>query len=84
MVDAHHHAVVTNAICQEIDCVSVLLTCTQGHLDLTQALQAARLEEEFQIDRWGLVEGGHDVDQANAKVQLAAPSLFLRLLQTSR
>ncbi|EIE21711.1 ATP12-domain-containing protein, partial [Coccomyxa subellipsoidea C-169] len=63
-------------------CRSLLvgLAVSEGHLDLTQALQAARLEEEFQIDRWGLVEGGHDVDQANAKVQLAAPSLFLRLL----
>lgn len=60
-----------------------MFICLQGHLDLAQALQAARVEEEFQIDRWGLVEGGHDVDQANAKVQLAAPSLFLRLLRTS-
>ena len=48
---------------------------------MEQALEAARVEEEFQIEGWGLVEGGHDLDQANARVRLAAPSLFLRMLQ---
>jgi ATP synthase F1 complex assembly factor 2 len=52
----------------------------QGQLTLEQVLQAARLEEQFQISGWGLVEGGHDVDEATVKVRLAAPLLFLRLL----
>ncbi len=43
---------------------------------------AARLEEEFQIEAWGLVEGGHDLDRANIRVRLAAPSLLLRMLET--
>lgn len=59
----------------------MIVPSAQGYLDLTQAFQVARLEEEFQINEWGLVEGGHDVDQANAKVRIAAPSLFLRLLR---
>ncbi|BDA44969.1 ATP synthase mitochondrial F1 complex assembly factor 2 [Coccomyxa sp. Obi] len=39
-------------------CRSLLIgvAVAEGHLDLKQALQAARLEEEFQIDAWGLVE----------------------------
>ena len=28
-----------------------------------------RLEEEFQIEQWGLVEGGHDMDIVAAKVR---------------
>jgi chaperone required for assembly of F1-ATPase len=28
--------------------------------DLTKAIEAVRVEEEFQISSWGLVEGQHD------------------------
>ena len=52
----------------------------QRRLSMEQALQAARLEEEFQIEGWGFVEGGHDLDQANARVRLTASSLLLRML----
>ena len=34
----------------------------------TAAMEAARLEEEFQMEQWGLVEGGHDLDRAATKV----------------
>ncbi len=54
----------------------------QGLLDIKQGLEAARVEENFQIEGWGLVEGGHDIDSASVKVQLAAPSIFLRLLHS--
>lgn len=33
-----------------------------------------------QMDEWGLVEGGHDLDIADTQVRIAAPSIFLRLL----
>lgn len=46
-----------------------------------QGLEAARVEENFQVEGWGLVEGGHDIDAAGVKVQVAAPSIFLRLLR---
>ena len=49
---------------------------------MEQGLEAARVEENFQIEGWGLVEGGHDIDSAGLKVQVAAPSIFLRLLQS--
>ena len=57
-----------------------LHAAAQRKLSMEQALQAARLEEEFQIEGWGLVEGGHDLDQANARVRLTASTLFLRML----
>lgn len=43
------------------------------------AVQLSRLEEEHQIQEWGLVEGGHDVDRANCLVQVMAAVAFVRL-----
>lgn len=33
----------------------------------------------LQVDRWGLVEGSHDVDLADLKVQIASAAVFLGL-----
>ena len=41
-------------------------------------LQASRLEEEFNVEVWGLVEGGHDVDRVNAHTQIASAATFAR------
>lgn len=32
-----------------------------------------------QVDRWGLVEGGHDVDIADLQVQISSAAVFLGL-----
>jgi chaperone required for assembly of F1-ATPase len=40
--------------------------------DLTKAIEAARVEEKFQISSWGLVEGQHDYDRLNCTMQLHA------------
>lgn len=64
-------------------CKSVLLglAATAQALSIEQVLAAARLEEDHQIERWGLVEGGHDIDIADLRVRVAAPCLFVRLLR---
>lgn len=64
-------------------CKSVLLglAATAGELSIQQVLAAARAEEDLQIEQWGLVEGGHDIDIADLKVRVAAPALFVRLLR---
>ena len=41
---------------------------------MAEAVDAARLEEAAQIEEWGLVEGGHDIDISDIKV-----SILLRL-----
>ena len=51
-----------------------------GQLSLEGLLRAARLEEDHQLQFWGLVEGGHDIDIADTRVRLAAPHIFARLL----
>jgi hypothetical protein len=55
----------------------------QGHVGVEQAVRLARLEEEVQIAEWGLVEGGHDIDLADTRVRICAPSIFIRLLRLS-
>ncbi|KAK9831932.1 hypothetical protein WJX81_000790 [Elliptochloris bilobata] len=64
-------------------CRSVLLGLAVLHarLGVAEAVDAARLEEASQIEEWGLVEGGHDIDLSDLKVRMAAPSVFLRLLR---
>lgn len=64
-------------------CKSVLLglAATAGQVPIEQVLAVARAEEDHQIEHWGLVEGGHDIDIADLRVRVAAPSLFVRLLK---
>lgn len=50
-----------------------------GRLQIEEAIELIRLEEDFQVDRWGLVEGGHDVDIADLKVQISSAAVFLAL-----
>ena len=53
----------------------------QGCLTVQEAIDAARLEEAFQIEEWGLVEGGHDIDIADICVRISAPVMFHRLVK---
>ena len=48
--------------------------------DVAQASEASRVEEEFQISVWGLVEGQHDYDRLNSSVQLHSASLFSKTI----
>ncbi|KAK4417844.1 hypothetical protein Salat_2197100 [Sesamum alatum] len=50
-----------------------------GRLNIEQAIELIRLEEDLQVDRWGLVEGGHDVDIADLRVQISSAAVFLGL-----
>lgn len=51
------------------------------HISASEAMELSRVEEEFQIGRWGLVEGGHDLDRVNCRVNLSSASFLLWLLQ---
>jgi ATP synthase F1 complex assembly factor 2 len=63
-------------------CKSVVLAAAvlRGRVRPEDALAAARLEEEFQIEDWGMVEAGHDLDAADLKTRVLAPAVFVRLL----
>ena len=53
----------------------------RGAISLESAIRAARAEEDASIEEWGLVEGGHDVDQADITVRLAAPRAMMSMLR---
>ena len=48
--------------------------------DSSKAIGASRVEEEFQIENWGLVEGGHDYDRLNCSVQLQSAQVLTKTI----
>ena len=48
-------------------------------LFFSAAVYLSRLEEELQIEAWGMVEGGHDIVRADQNVRVAAPLIFSQL-----
>ena len=56
------------------------LVMSHGSLDAKGACKAIRLVEDWQTAEWGYVEGGHDLDEIQLYVQVAAASLVLQLL----
>ncbi len=54
-----------------------------SHISLDQIKVASRIEEEFQVEIWGVVEGGHDMDRLNHAVRLASTNVFLTLYADS-
>jgi ATP synthase F1 complex assembly factor 2 len=55
------------------------LKTLRGGLTVDEAIAAARVEEEAQIEEWGLVEGGHDLDQLDIRVRVGAPVMLMKL-----
>ncbi|XP_075474339.1 uncharacterized protein LOC142505299 isoform X1 [Primulina tabacum] len=51
----------------------------RGKLNIEQAIELIRLEEDLQVDKWGMVEGGHDVDVTDLRVQVSSATVFLGL-----
>ena len=43
---------------------AIALCALYGHLTVDECVRAARVDEDFQIERFGLVEGAHDLDEA--------------------
>ncbi|KAJ7305980.1 hypothetical protein JRQ81_010346 [Phrynocephalus forsythii] len=53
------------------------------HLTVEQAVLLCRLEEEYQIQRWGHVEWAHDYDMYDLRARTAAATLFVHLCSES-
>eukprot|EP00605_Chrysophyceae_sp_TOSAG23-4_P001922 GSChrysophyteH1.ASY1.ANO1.2122.1 assembled CDS len=69
-----------------MECKSIVLGMAYvlyGHLGVEQLRYASRIEEEFQLDIWGVVEGGHDMDRLNNAVNLSSVGLYMSLLRSS-
>lgn len=70
-------------ITRECKSLVIALALLKRHLNTEQAIEAARLEEESQIFKWGLVEGGHDLDRLNIRASVSAASTMLWFLRSN-
>ena len=75
------HLAALHAACLEAKSwfVAAALVTQHPGQDVRDAHAAGRVEEEYQIAAWGLVEGQHDYDRLNATVQLSAAALVVNL-----
>lgn len=63
--------------------LSLAYAFLRERLDSDKVLQLCRLEENFQMNLYGKVEGGHDIDISTQSLQILGPSFFIRALQQS-
>ncbi|KAL6325241.1 hypothetical protein AAG906_023086 [Vitis piasezkii] len=68
-----------DAIASAAHSLTIAIGIFRGKLQIEEAIELIRLEEDLQVDKWGLVEGGHDVDVADLKVQISSAAAFLGL-----
>ncbi|XP_058762564.1 uncharacterized protein LOC131635944 [Vicia villosa] len=68
-----------DAIAASAHSLTIAIAVVQGKLQIEEAIELIRLEEDLQVDKWGLVEGGHDIDVADLRVQISSPVVFLGL-----
>lgn len=64
--------------------ILVATALKDGAISAQQALEAARSEELWQSRVWGVVEGGHDMDDADALVRLTAADMVFRFVEMDR
>ena len=68
------------SISADADADAGTLALARGRIGAQEACAAARVAEQHQIDEWGEVEMGHDLDAADCAVRLSSASTFLQLL----
>lgn len=79
----HHTLTCLQSATYECKSLLIGLAYISRQLSLEQAITASRLEEEFQLEIWGVVEGGHDMDRLNNVVSLSSVGAFMHSLHDS-
>ncbi|MEW5299964.1 MAG: hypothetical protein WDW38_002795 [Sanguina aurantia] len=77
----HWNLAVVEQLTQTCKSLVIAAALSHGHMSIRDAVRASRLEEDVQMEEWGAVEAGHDLDIVDVYSRVAAPSLFLRLLE---
>lgn len=67
----------------QLKSVVLSLGMIDRHLSVEQAVLLSRLEEEYQIRRWGNIEWAHDYDMYELRARTAAGALFVYLSSES-
>ncbi|KAM3964864.1 ATP synthase mitochondrial F1 complex assembly factor 2 homolog l(2)k14505 [Aphomia sociella] len=69
-----------NAICFGVEALKsplLMLACIERRLNPKEAVLLARLEEEYQLSRWGRVPWAHELNQAEVSSRVAAALLVI-------
>jgi len=82
-LDAWQLAAFDTATATTKSCV-IALALAEGHMTALEATAAARLEEDFQTELYGFVEGGHDWDVASTKIRLLSAEIIFRSLEMDK
>ena len=72
---------VVQSLSQETKSLLLPLALLNEAVTVEEAINASRVEEEVQIENWGCVEGGHDMDRLNIGVGCKAGKAFLDFLE---
>jgi ATP synthase F1 complex assembly factor 2 len=79
------HLTALNTIATETKSLLIAIAALHGDFhvmhDINNVVDAGRVEEEFQIENWGLVEGGHDYDRLNASISIGAARTMLDMVK---
>ncbi|KAG7507113.1 TOM1 2 isoform X1 [Solea senegalensis] len=67
----------------QLKSVVLSMAMIDRHLSVEEAVLLSRLEEEYQIQRWGSVEWAHDYDMYELRARTAAGALFVHLSSES-
>jgi ATP synthase F1 complex assembly factor 2 len=71
------HLTALSVVASEAKSFFAATALLSGTLDPNEAAEAARIEEEFQISIWGMVEGQHDYDRLNCSIQMHAAHMLI-------
>ncbi|XP_033108655.1 ATP synthase mitochondrial F1 complex assembly factor 2-like isoform X2 [Anneissia japonica] len=65
---------------QSLKSLVVAFALMDRHIHVERAMALSRLEEQFQISKWGEVEWGHRIDHMDLQARVAAATLFVHLV----
>jgi len=63
--------------------IVLALAMQQNHVTPGEVFSLYRLEEDYQISNWGLVEGDHDVEMADSAMRFRASYAMMKALESS-
>lgn len=79
-VRAHRELAALDTVSGSCKSLVIALALTRSRISAAEACTLARVAEQHQIEEWGMVEAGHDLDAADLAVRIGASSAFLRML----
>ncbi|KAM1001287.1 hypothetical protein ACFX2I_007820 [Malus domestica] len=68
-----------DAIASSAHSLIITIEIFRGKLQIEEAIELIRLEEDIQVDKCGLVENGYDVDAADLRVKISSVAVFVGL-----